>query len=169
MRTSATRVEVVAALYAAGPWLRTVAAMVVLAAACLFFADVSAAKQTPPAQALPADQAKVLRDTWGIEILGVRWSAAGYMLDFRFRVKDVEKAKPLLDRTIHAHVEVEKSGARLGVPNPPTTGRLRASAKFPKPNRNYFIFFGNPSRHVKPGDKVTVVIGDFRAEHLTVQ
>lgn len=110
-----------------------------------------------------------LRDTWGIEIFGIRTSAAGYMLDYRFRVKDVDKAAPLLDRTIPAYVVVEKSGARLGVPNPPTTGRLRASAKFAQKDRNYFIFFGNPGHYVKAGDRVSVVIGDFKVQHLVVQ
>jgi len=110
-----------------------------------------------------------LRQTWGIEILGMRTSAAGYMLDWRFRVKDVEKAAPLLDRTTPAYVVVERSGARLGVPNPPTTGRLRASAKFAQKDRNYFIFFGNPGHYVKVGDRVSVVIGDFKAQHLVVQ
>jgi len=109
-----------------------------------------------------------LRQTWGIEILGMRTSAAGYMLDFRFRVKDVQKSAPLLDRTIPAYVVAEKSGARMGVPNPPTTGRLRASAKFPKKDRNYFIFFGNPGHYVKQGDRISVVIGDFKVEHLIV-
>ncbi|HKK05404.1 MAG TPA: hypothetical protein VKA50_06080 [Gammaproteobacteria bacterium] len=113
--------------------------------------------------------ASELRNTWGIEILGIRTSAAGYMLDYRFRVKDVDKAAPLLDRTIPAYIVVEKSGARLGVPNPPTTGRLRASAKFPKKDRNYFIFFGNPGHYVKAGDRVSVVIGDFKVQHLVVQ
>jgi len=110
-----------------------------------------------------------LREAWGIEILGMRTSAAGYMLDYRFRVKDVEKAAPLLDRTTPAYVVVEKSGARLGVPNPPTTGRLRASAKFGQKDRNYFIFFGNPGHYVKVGDRVSVVIGDFKVQHLVVQ
>jgi hypothetical protein len=31
------------------------------------------------------------------------------------------------------------------------------------------MFFGNAGKLVKPGDKVTVVIGDFRAEDLIVK
>jgi hypothetical protein len=30
------------------------------------------------------------------------------------------------------------------------------------------MVFGNPDAHVKSGEKVTMVIGDFKAEHLTV-
>jgi hypothetical protein len=31
------------------------------------------------------------------------------------------------------------------------------------------MFFANPGRAVRAGDRVTVVIGDFRAEHLIVE
>jgi hypothetical protein len=31
------------------------------------------------------------------------------------------------------------------------------------------MVFGNPDNHVKPGEKVSVVIGDFRVENLTVR
>ncbi|RMG84918.1 MAG: hypothetical protein D6708_16425, partial [Candidatus Dadabacteria bacterium] len=36
-----------------------------------------------------------VREKWGIEVVGVMLSAGGYMLDFRYRVVDPEKAKPL--------------------------------------------------------------------------
>jgi hypothetical protein len=112
---------------------------------------------------------KALLEDWGVEVVGIRQSAAGYMLDFRYRVLDAEKATPLLDRRIKPELVVAKSGATLKVPVPPKIGALRQSAKYVKPNRNYFILFGNPGRHVIPGDKVSVVIGDFKAENLTVQ
>lgn len=105
----------------------------------------------------------------GVKPLGVRLTAAGYMLDFRFRVLDADAAKPVLDRRVPAELIVQRSGATLRVPRPPTTGRLRASAKYPKPNRNYFMLFANPGRHVQSGDKVTVVIGDFAAPNIVVQ
>ncbi len=38
-----------------------------------------------------------------------------------------------------------------------------------KPDKIYYMIFGNPDSYLKPGQKVSVVIGDFRAEHLTVQ
>lgn len=110
-----------------------------------------------------------LQERWGVKVVGIRQSAAGYMLDFRYRVLDAEKATPLLDRRIKPELKVAKSGATLKVPVPPKIGALRQSAKFVKPDRNYFILFSNPGRHVIPGDMVSVVIGDFRAENLTVQ
>ena len=37
-----------------------------------------------------------------------------------------------------------------------------------QPNRDYHILFGNPDAYVKPGQKVSIVIGDFRVDHLAV-
>jgi hypothetical protein len=35
-------------------------------------------------------------------------------------------------------------------------------------DKNYYMMFANPDRHVKVGDQVTIVIGEFRVEHLAV-
>lgn len=37
-----------------------------------------------------------------------------------------------------------------------------------KAGKNYYMMFANPDRHVKSGGKVTLVVGDFKVEHLTV-
>lgn len=109
-----------------------------------------------------------IRDQWGVEVLGIQATAAGYMLDFRYRVIDAEKAAPLLDRRIKPYIIVEKNKARLEVPVTNKLGAMRQTTKHVKPNRNYFVLFSNPARHVQSGEKVTVVIGDFKAEHLSV-
>lgn len=111
-----------------------------------------------------------LEEKWGVEVLGIHTTATGYLLDFRYRVLDAEKAAPLLDRRIKPgpYVIVEKDDARLGVPVSSKLGALRQTTFKVEANRNYFVLFSNPSRHVHPGDKVTVVIGDFKVEHLNV-
>jgi len=50
-------------------------------------------------------------------------------------------------------------------------GAFRATnrGKNIKPNKKYYMVFGNPDAHVKSGDKVTMVIGDFKAEHMAVR
>lgn len=105
---------------------------------------------------------------WGIEVLGVRLTAAGTMLDFRFRVVDADKARPLVQKKTEAYLVDEASDKRLQVPNPPKVGRLRQTAMTAEEGRTYFAMFGNPGRMISPGDRVTVVIGDFRAEDLVV-
>jgi len=110
-----------------------------------------------------------IEEQWGVKVQSLRQSAAGYMLDFRFRVIDPKKAGPLLSRKSQASIVVEKSGATLAVPHPPKIGALRTTTQYPKKDRNYFVLFANPGRYVAAGDQVTVMLGEFKAEHLTVQ
>lgn len=107
-------------------------------------------------------------DQWGVRILGIHTTAAGYMLDFRYRVVDAKKATPILNRKIKPELIVENDGRKLRVPVTSKLGPLRQSAKHVQEDRNYFMFFANPGRHVKKGDKVSVVIGDFKVSNLTV-
>lgn len=109
-----------------------------------------------------------IEERWGIQIIGIRQTAAGYMLDFRYRVTDPEKASPLFARKNKPYLIDQASGAKFAVYNSPKTGPLRTSDA-PQADRNYFIFFANPGRYVKPGNKITVVIGDFRVENLVVE
>lgn len=113
-------------------------------------------------------RASILEEKWGVKVLGIRLSAEGYMLDFRYRVLDPEKAMPLFDRQTKPYLVDEASGAMFVVPEPPKVGALRNTRK-PQPDRNYFIMFANPGRYVKKGNRISVVSGDFKAEHLVVE
>lgn len=116
----------------------------------------------------PADDAS----TWGVEPLAVHLSAAGYMLDVRLRVVDPEKAAPLLVRKTDAYVIAERTGGVLQVARSPKIGPLRSTVRtgsMVKQGRVYGALFANPGRLVAAGDRITVVMGDFRAEHLVVQ
>jgi hypothetical protein len=111
-------------------------------------------------------------ERWGVEPLGVRLSAAGTLLDFRLRVRSREKAAPLLVRKTPSYLIAEKSGGVLQVARSPKIGALRATVRsesMVKEGRIYGTLFANPGRFVKAGDEVTVVMGDFRAEHVVVQ
>lgn len=109
-----------------------------------------------------------IEERWGIQISGIRLTSAGFMLDFRYRVIDAKKAAPLFNRKTKPYLIHQETGAKFMVPNPPKTGPLRTSNE-PQQGRVYWMFFGNPGRYVKQGNKVTVVIGDFKAENLTVE
>lgn len=132
--------------------------------------DCDRTKEAPAMapSSVPQSKADPLIDRWGIESHGVRLTSAGYMLDFRYRVHDAAKAAVLLDRRTKAYVVVEKSDAKLGVPVSAKIGALRSSTKHVKEERNYFIMFSNPGRHVQAGDRVKVVIGDLVTEPFTV-
>ena len=104
----------------------------------------------------------------GIQIINIRPTAANYMLDFRFRILDKNKVSEIMSRKIKPLLIVERNGATLMVPVTSKLGPLRQSAKFAKENKNYFMFFANPSHIVKSGDLVTIKIGDFKKEHIVV-
>ena len=112
-------------------------------------------------------QKQELSEKWGIELVAMRSTAAGHMVDFRYRVLDAEKAAPLFKRQTKPYLIHQESGKVLAVPNTAKLGSLRNS-NTPQNGRTYWMFFGNHHRLVKSGDKVTVAIGDFRAADIEV-
>jgi hypothetical protein len=89
------------------------------------------------------------------------------MLDFRYRVLDKEKARPLFSSGLKPYLIEQRSGARFNVPVT-RVGQIRSVGN-PVEDRVYFIFFANPGGYVKRGDAVTVHLGDFLVENLTVE
>jgi hypothetical protein len=146
--------------------------VLVLAAGC------ATAQKTPTATGAPVIPPPVFvsaapasgdPEEAGVEVVGVRRTAGGHMLDFRYRVTDPEKAKEVLKRRTAVYLVHEPSGARLGVPDMPLVGSLRQSTMEPKKGSVYFVIFDANRLRVAQGDKVTVVVGKYRFDHLTVQ
>ena len=117
----------------------------------------------------PAPQS--VEASYGIKVEALRLSAAGSMLDFRYRVVDAQKAAPILDGKMKPYLLDEARGARLGVPDTPVLGTIRQTARNHKilTDRSYFIMFGNPGKALQNGDKVTLLLGELRITDLTVQ
>jgi hypothetical protein len=113
-------------------------------------------------------EAAQLEEKWGVKVLSIRQTAEGYMLDFRYRITDAEKAAPLFSPRIKPYIIDQATGAVMAVPDVPKLGSMRSTRK-PLNDRGYAILFANPQKYIKPGNKVTVVIGDFRAENLVVE
>jgi hypothetical protein len=107
-------------------------------------------------------------EKWGVKVEAIRTTAEGYMLDFRYRVTDPEKSMKLMDRHIVPYLIDQKTGNKISVQSG-RLGPMRQTAAKPKENRVYTVIFSNPNKSVKKGDKVTVIMGDFRAENLAVQ
>jgi hypothetical protein len=116
------------------------------------------------------EQAREIADKWGVELISLRLTAGGYMIDFRFRVLDSEKSNTFFDHKIKPLLVVERSNAKLPIPMASKVGGFRTTnrGKNIRSNKTYYMVFGNPDSHVKSGEKVTMVIGDFKAEHLIV-
>ena len=112
-----------------------------------------------------------VESTYGIRVEGLRLSAAGSMLDFRYRVLDAKKAAPILDGKSQPYLLDEAHGAKLGVPDTPVLGRIRQTARNNNIliDRTYFIMFGNPGKALHSGDKVTLLLGPVKITDLLVQ
>ena len=110
-----------------------------------------------------------LEERWGIRVESLRLTAAGMMVDFRYRVLDPEKAVTLLRSEDKPVLIDEATGTRFVVPTPPKVGALRSVDEHPEGGRIYFMLFANPGRFLKPESRVSVVMGDFVAEGLVLQ
>ena len=141
-------------------------ASVMLGASPSTFASQDSEQGSPPRQH-PREKTYMKR-TWGVEVVFVRQTSAGYMLEFRYKVLDAEKAKPLFDRQTKPVLTHVSTGAKFIVPTPAKTGALRNSNP-PLADHTYWMFFANPGQYVKPGDLVTIEIGDFVAENIVVE
>lgn len=115
-----------------------------------------------------ARQGLYYQRAWGVDVVGVKPVSSGYMLRFEYRIVDPAKAKPLNDEHNRAYLIDQRSGARLAVPAMENVGELRQTGT-PETDRTYFIIFGNPGRLVKKGERVSVVIGNFRVDNLIVE
>ena len=105
---------------------------------------------------------------WGIDSLDVKRVESGEMIEFTWRVLDPDKARLLNDvRTTPALVDPQ-AGVSLAVPSMDMVGMLRQRTT-PESGKTYWMAFANTGRVVKPGDRVDVVIGEFRANGLVVQ
>lgn len=113
-------------------------------------------------------QKQELSEKWGVELVAMRSTASGHMIDFRYRVLDAEKAAPLFKRQTKPYLIHQGSGKALAVPNTAKLGSLRNS-NTPQKGRTYWMFFGNNQGLIRKGDKVTVAIGDFRVKDIEVK
>lgn len=115
----------------------------------------------------PAALSKSEKDV-GINVVSLRPTAAGQMLDLRFRVLDPEKAKAVLDRNKKAYLLDGSTGRRLPVPVS-KAGPLRQTTRQPEAGRIYFMLFSNPGGWVKEGGRASLVIGDFRKDDIVIE
>jgi hypothetical protein len=131
------------------------------------------ATPTPPEQQVTSAVATAAARpvVHGIQVQALHLSAAGAMLDFRYRVVDPVEAAPLLNGKVKVYLVDEARGAKLGVPNSPVLGSIRQTARnqYIATNHTYFIMFGNPGKAVRSGDTVTLLVGDQKFTDVRVQ
>jgi hypothetical protein len=105
---------------------------------------------------------------WGVDSLAVKSVESGEIIRFTYRVLDVEKAKVLNDKQNEPSLIDPGAGVSLVIPSLEKVGKLRQTGT-PQAGKVYWMAFSNKGGYVKPGHRVNVVIGNFRADGLVVQ
>ena len=132
-------------------------------------APAHAKKKSPYASAEKSLHAeRYFQAAWGVDSLSVKAVESGQMIRFSYRILDPAKAKPLNDKKVTPYLMDEQAHVKLIVPTLEKVGQLRQSST-PESGRIYWMVFSNKERFVKPGNRVTVVIGKFRVDDLVVQ
>jgi hypothetical protein len=108
------------------------------------------------------------RMTWGVDQLSAKLAESGQLVRFNYRVVDAVKAAPLNNRASSPQMLDEKAHAVLTVPTMEKVGPLRQSMT-PENGKTYWMVFSNKGNHVKPGHRVSVLIGQVRVDGLIVQ
>lgn len=106
--------------------------------------------------------------SWGIDKLRVSYTASGNLIRFSYRVTDPELATVLSDKKATPYLLGQKSRALLQIPVMEKVGPLRQTGT-PEPGQEFWMVFSNKGNLIKPGDRVNVMIGSFRAEGLMVE
>jgi hypothetical protein len=105
---------------------------------------------------------------WGVEIINVKPVSSGYMLALRYRVLDPALARIFNDRKAKAYLVDQATNTVLAVPALENIGELRPGAT-PEAGRIYFMIFGNPGKLVKTGSRISLRVGNLRADNMIVE
>lgn len=129
------------------------------------------AKKAAPIRFVPSIPRRAqmyYQGVWGVDEMRVKQAESGELIRFTWRVLDPEKAKLLNDKKLQPTLIDMTRGVQLVVPTMEKVGQLRQSST-PEAGKSYWMAFSNSGRPVKRGDRVTVVIGQFKAEGLMVE
>ena len=129
---------------------------------------VLATVRTNLAKQVPMRAHMYYQGVWGVDSLTVKYTESGEMIRFSYRVVDPEKATALNDKKAEPSLIDPHAGVKLVVPQMEKIGKLRQSST-PIADKSYWIAFSNSGRRVRPGDRVDVEIGNFRAQGLVVE
>ena len=100
----------------------------------------------------------------GVRVALVAVTGQGGLIDFRYQVIDPDKAVIVHDPEKPPTLVDEATGQTYNTPwmQHPHSGDFT-------PGVTYYLVLVNPQGGIKPGSLVSVVIGDFRLEHIEVK
>jgi hypothetical protein len=140
-------------------------ALVCGASASVFGADALHATATSPIQ---NQYSSTKGAAAGIRIVRMALTANDHLVDMRYAVTDLEKARKVLTRKSRILLQDEANGTIHPIANIGTVGVLR-NLPSSDAKRGYVMMFNNTSRSVKRGDKVTLIIDNLRIGDIVVQ
>lgn len=106
-----------------------------------------------------------LQSQYGIRLNLVGVTAAGGLVDLRFTITDVTKARKLFtDPSVMPAVVAEKTGTVLQAPHGGHHGHIT-----PIGGASYFVLIGNAGGVVQRGVPVSVLINGVRVEHIRAE
>ena len=117
---------------------------------------------------VPPQAQQYYQAVWGVDSLKVKYTESGEMIRFSWRVVDPVKAAPLNDKKSEPFLYDPQAQVKLVVPQMEKVGKLRQTST-PIAGMSYWMAFSNSGRRVRPGDRVAVEIGHFRAINLAVE
>lgn len=129
---------------------------------------VPANERTNLAKQVPARAHRFYEGFWGVDSLTVKYTESGELIRFSYRVTDPEKAATLNNDKAEPSLIDQQAGVKLVVPQMANIGKLRQSGP-PTAGKSYWVVFSNSGRRVRPGHRVDVEIGNFRAQGLIVE
>ena len=125
-------------------------------------------------------QSALIEEAWGIRVLSVALTAGGGMVDVRYQVTNPEKAALALGSSEHDVITPEdvkespllideESGYAFMETHLHLMGRVFTQRENPKAGVSRFMLFSNMNGLIRPGDSVSLAIGDRRLVHMVVQ
>ena len=106
---------------------------------------------------------------WGIEAPSVKAVESGVIIRFTYSVVDPEKAAVLIDKKFEPVLQCPDKRVQLVIPSLEKVGQLRQAPHNVEAGKSYWMAFSNSGRPVRPGDRVDIVIGNFRVRGLIVE
>lgn len=110
---------------------------------------------------------ETLEERFGVQIRLLGVTAAGGMIDLRYKVLDKEKAAFLVGEASEPPVLIaEENGITLALDT--STHGMKHNTRLEN-DQIYFHFFPNTQNAVKPGSPVTIVFGSVRLNPILAQ
>ena len=103
-----------------------------------------------------------LEDQWGVRFMHVALVAEGGLLDVRYQVTDPDKAVYMFDEVENIPRVIASNGIELAMNDDPHTHDLEFGF-------SYFFLLRNVDDSVKPGDQVTIAVGDVELPFFEVE